>query len=113
MALKVYGHAGAICTKRVLVTLKELSVPHELVSLDLLKGEHKAPEHVANHPFGKIPYIVDDGFVLYESRAICLYLARKFGKHLIPGEGDVEGWAKFDQVSDRCPPGKQSWGKRT
>ena len=51
------------------------------------------------HPWGKIPVIAfPDGFVLYESRAICKYLARKYSFPLLPPDSDTEAAALFDQA---------------
>src|ERR1043165_10015154 len=37
-------------------------------------GEHKQPEHIARHPFGRIPAFEHDGFKLYETQAVIRYL---------------------------------------
>jgi glutathione S-transferase len=51
------------------------------------------------HPWGKIPVITfPNGFTLYESRAICTYLARKYSFPLLPQDSDVETAALFDQA---------------
>jgi glutathione S-transferase len=51
------------------------------------------------HPWGKIPVITSaDGFTLYESRAICKYLATKYSFPLLPSASDVEAVALFDQA---------------
>ena len=51
------------------------------------------------HPWGKIPVITfPEGFTLYESRAICRYLARKYDFPLLPQGSDVEAAALFDQA---------------
>jgi glutathione S-transferase len=51
------------------------------------------------HPWGKIPVITfPEGFTLYESRAICKYLARKYSFPLLPQDSDVEAAALFDQA---------------
>ncbi|KAH7884261.1 thioredoxin-like protein [Phlebopus sp. FC_14] len=89
MVLKLYGYPTSTCTLRVACVLKEKDVPFEFVAIDLVKGEHKAPDFVAKQPFGQVPYIDDDGLVLYESRAICRYIAAKYasqGAPLVPAE---------------------------
>ncbi|KAJ7615806.1 glutathione S-transferase-like protein [Mycena rosella] len=75
--LKLYGAGYTSCTRRVATVLHELKVPFELIEIDVKKGEQKTPAYLEKQPFGKIPYIADDGFILYESRAICRYIAAK------------------------------------
>ena len=52
------------------------------------------------HPWGKVPAITfpDTGFTLYESRAICRYLATKYNFPLLPPTSDIEATALFDQA---------------
>ena len=51
------------------------------------------------HPWGKIPSITfPEGFTLYESRAICKYLARKYSFPLLPPDSDLEAGALFDEA---------------
>ncbi|RUT00538.1 glutathione S-transferase [Dulcicalothrix desertica PCC 7102] len=57
--------------------LEELSVPYELVMLDMATGEHRQDAFLAINPFGKVPAIVDGDFKLWESGAILMYLAEK------------------------------------
>lgn len=57
--------------------LEELSVPYELVMLDMAAGEHRQDAFLAINPFGKVPAIVDGNFKLWESGAILMYLAEK------------------------------------
>jgi len=100
MVLKLYGQGMSTCTRRVGVVLQEKKIPFQLVEVDLRKGEHKHPKYVANQPFGQIPYIDDDGFILYESRAICRYLATKYadqGTPLIPS--GIKETALFEQAA--------------
>ena len=72
--MKVYGHPLSTCTRKVFVTLAEKGLSAELFEVDLFTGQHKMPAHLARQPFGVIPVLEDDGFVLYESRAIVRYL---------------------------------------
>lgn len=89
------------CTKRVRLILEELGLKYEFVSVDFSKGEHKAPAYVAKQPFGQLPYLDDDGFTLYESRAIARYLALKYGGigKLIPEPSDLQKVALFEQAA--------------
>ncbi|BDA68731.1 glutathione S-transferase domain-containing protein [Calothrix sp. PCC 7716] len=57
--------------------LEELSVPYELVMLDMAAAEHRQDAFLAINPFGKVPAIVDGDFKLWESGAILMYLAEK------------------------------------
>ena len=76
--LKLYG--GAFSRAGIVKWyLSELSVPFEFVLLDMKNGEHKKPEYLAINPVGKVPAIVDGDFQLWESGAILLYLAEKYG----------------------------------
>ncbi|KAI1785160.1 thioredoxin-like protein [Ganoderma leucocontextum] len=101
MVLKVYGHPLATNGQRVLIVIEELNVPHELITVDFDKMEHKSPEYLAHQPFGQLPYIEDDGIEIFESRAICRYLALKYGGigTLIPAQSDLEKTAKFEQAA--------------
>ena len=68
--------------------LEETGAPYELVTLDLHKGEHKKPDYMKIHPHGAVPALVDGDLALFESAAICMYLADKFPeKRLAPEVG--------------------------
>jgi len=68
--------------------LEELGIPYELVRLDASKGETRTPEHLARQPLGHVPVLEDGDLRLFESLAICLYLADKApGKALLPPPG--------------------------
>ncbi|KAH9942070.1 glutathione transferase [Amylocystis lapponica] len=103
MVLKLYGSPLSTCTRRVALVCKEKNIPYELVVVDLSKGEHKASAFVANQPFGQVPYIVeDDGFTLFESRAIARYLALKYaaqGVPILPAVSDFKAHALFEQAA--------------
>ncbi|KIK21484.1 hypothetical protein PISMIDRAFT_681162, partial [Pisolithus microcarpus 441] len=100
MVIKIYGHAVAPAVRLVAEVCKEKEIPYELVPVAVYKGEHKTPAFKQFQPFGQVPYIDDDGFILYESRAICRYLAKKYEEqgtpNLIPK--DAKGEALFEQA---------------
>ena len=61
--------------------LEEAGAPYELVLLNLPQREHKTPEYLQIHPLGAVPSLVDGDTTLFDSTAICLYLA----EHLANG----------------------------
>jgi glutathione S-transferase len=83
--MNLYGHPWSINTRKILMTLAEKEAEARLVLVMIPHGEQKRPEHLRVHPFGKVPVLDDDGFVLYEVRAITTYLDMKLaGPRLIP-----------------------------
>ncbi|KAK3404940.1 hypothetical protein EUGRSUZ_K01232 [Eucalyptus grandis] len=102
MVVKVYGPDYA-SPKRALVCLLEKGVEFETVGVDLLKGEHKAPEYLKLQPFGSLPVVQDGDYTLFESRAIIRYYAEKYkdqGTELlgktIEERGLVEQWLEVE-----------------
>ena len=94
--MKIYGHPWSTNTRKTLMTLAEKGHEAELVVVMLPKGEQRLPAHLKLHPFGKVPVLDDQGFVLYEARAINRYLDGKLtGPSLVPS-GDRER-ARLDQ----------------
>lgn len=77
------------------MTLNETNTPYELVLVDFAKGEHKQPAHLARQPFGQVPALDDDGFEMYESRAMARYIDGKAGNPLTPK--DAQGRAIMEQ----------------
>jgi len=82
--MKIFGHPASTCTRKVLMTLHETKTPFEFVLVDFAKGEHKQPAHLARQPFGQVPALEDDGFQMYESRAIARYIDEKAAAPLTP-----------------------------
>jgi glutathione S-transferase len=64
---------------RTLWMAQELGLDFDNVPLDMGKGETRTPSFLAINPNGHIPAIDDNGFILWESMAINLYLAKKYG----------------------------------
>ncbi|KAJ6592411.1 thioredoxin-like protein [Mycena capillaripes] len=96
--IKVYGAEASPATRRVATVLHELRVPIKLIKVDMGGGEHKSSAFMKKQPFGQIPYIDDNGFILYESRAICRYMAAKHpASGLIPAEPKAN--ALFEQAA--------------
>jgi len=74
--------------RKIIIALEEFELPHNLVLVDVYKGEQFKPEFVKLNPNSKIPVIVDhDGpggkpYPVFESGAILMYLADKTGRFL-------------------------------
>jgi glutathione S-transferase len=54
--------------------LAEKGAAYDQVPVNVLQGEPKQPEHLARHPFGKVPVVDHDGFRVLETSAIAPYL---------------------------------------
>lgn len=103
MVLKIHGVLQSTCTQRVVTTLVELGITdYEIVVVNLQVGAHKQEPHISLQPFGRVPVLDDDGFIVYESRAISKYLASKYagqGTPLIPK--DLKAYGLYEQVRRR------------
>jgi glutathione S-transferase len=73
-----YGTLRSTNASKVKVILEEKGVPYRVERLrpgDLWK---KPPEMLAKHPLGKVPYIDDDGVIIYDSTVINEYLEERY-----------------------------------
>jgi glutathione S-transferase len=77
MTLRIYGVPRSRAYRTLWMAV-ELAIPYELVRVDFADGETRRPDYLAINPNGHIPAIDDDGFNLWESMAINLYLAKKY-----------------------------------
>jgi glutathione S-transferase len=93
--ITIYGIPGSPFLRSVEVALKEKGLDYQLHALK--PGEHKQPEYLARHPFGRIPAFEHDGFVLYETQAIIRYLDDRF-PHPPLTPSDAQRRARMNQV---------------
>ncbi len=83
------------------ITLEELALPYKVRRIDFDKREQKESWYLKINPNGRIPTIVDhdnDGFAVFESGALMIYLAEKAGKLLptdVKGRSLVIQWLMF------------------
>lgn len=77
--IRLYGFPLSGHAHRVRLFLSVLNLPHEVIDVDLPHGQHKQPEFLALNPRGQIPVIVDGDVTLYDSTAILVYLAKRYG----------------------------------
>ena len=83
--IKLYTFHLSTNGRKVHMALEEAKAAYEIVAVNLMKGEQKNPDYLKLNPNGKVPTLIDDGLVMWESIAILLYLAEKFpAAHLLP-----------------------------
>lgn len=70
----LYGFDGSTYVRTVRTILAKKKIAYTQVPVNVLTGEQKTPEHLARHPFGKVPVLEIDGLRLRETDAICRYL---------------------------------------
>lgn len=106
--LKVLGRVTSSNVRKVLWALDEMGLPYDREDWGLPLRDPKVPEFLALNPNGQVPVLIENGFVLWESNAILIYLAEREGA-LLPEQLELRalalqwlGW----QASELNPP----WG---
>jgi GST-like protein len=83
---------------KISIALAEMQLPYELRVIDFAQNEQKSDWYLKINPNGRIPALVDDGFSLFESGAILIYLAEKTGTFLpkdVQARSRVIQWLMF------------------
>jgi len=97
MTIKLYTAATPNGWK-ISIALEEMGLPYEVRVIDFATQEQKADWYLRLNPNGRIPTLDDEGFILFESGAILIYLAEKTGKFLpkdVHGRSRVIQWLMF------------------
>jgi glutathione S-transferase len=92
--LRIYGVTRTRAF-RALWVAEELGIPYQHLPIEIGDAGARTPEFLALNPNGRLPVVVDDGFVLFESLAITLYLAKKYSHaKLYPAtlEAEARAW---------------------
>ena len=88
--MKVYINQRSGNSYKPLLLLSILGIPYETVAVDLAKREQKRPEYLKINPRGLVPALDDDGVIVWDSTAILVYLARKYGgEQWLPSEAEA------------------------
>ncbi|MFL6604008.1 MAG: glutathione S-transferase family protein [Steroidobacteraceae bacterium] len=97
--LQILGRSTSINVRKVLWLCQELELPYELQQWGAGQLPTEAPEFRALNPNALVPVIRDGSFVLWESNAICRYLAAAHGEgNLLPA--DLQERALVEQWMD-------------
>ena len=78
-ALTLYDYARSGNCYKVRLLLAILGLDYQRVHVDIRAGETRTPEHLARNPRGQLPVLETDEGTLWDSMAILVYLARRFG----------------------------------
>lgn len=97
--IKLYTFPPSTNSRKVRIALLEKGLEFERINVDLTKREQKNPEYLKIHPFGQVPALDDEGFVLYDSTVINEYLEDEYPyPPLMPS--DSEGRARARLLED-------------
>ena len=99
--LKLHHHPFSTFSRRVRIALSEKHIQAELIEVDMVSRAHRGPPYLALNPYGRVPTLEEDGFVLYESTAILEYLeATHPTPPLVPA--DARGRARVSMYMKLC-----------
>ena len=97
--LTIYGADLSSPSNKIRFVANILSLDYTYRPVKLRDGENRQDWYLKLNPTGKIPVIDDNGFVLFESNAICKYLLEKNNSALYPKDlkqrAIVDQWADF------------------
>ncbi len=115
--IRLHTHPFSTFARRVKIALLEKNIPHEEVIVDLAKRQQRTPEYLALNPYSRVPTLEDDGFVLYESSAILMYLEDEHPEPaLIPagnrGRAEVDMHLRLCDAQMAAPAGTVIFQKR-
>jgi glutathione S-transferase len=95
MSLVLHGYHYSVYNRIARLALAEKGVAYDRVEVNPFAG--MPPEYLALHPFGRVPTLIHDGFVVYETGAITRYVDRTFaGPALQPRS--PHALARMDQL---------------
>jgi glutathione S-transferase len=109
--LRIYGIARTRAF-RALWIAEELGLSYEHLPIEIGDAGARAPEFLEINPNGRLPFIDDDGFALFESLAITLYLAKKHSiGRLYPGtlQGEAKAWQWTSWALNEVDRGVNIW----
>jgi len=99
--MRLHYHPLSTYSRRVRIALIEKQIPCELVVVDMAARKHRESAYLALNPYGRVPTLEQDGFLLYESTAILSYLeATHPTPPLVPA--DAKGRARVDMHMKLC-----------
>jgi glutathione S-transferase len=99
--IRLYDYPDCPFCQKVRVVLSEKDLEFEKVLVDLHKGEQKLPEFLKLNPYGKVPVLIDEDVVVYDSTIINEYLDDEYPNPSLMPE-DSASRARVRQLEDFC-----------
>ena len=84
--IKLYGMALSGNAYKVRLLLELLGVEYEEIPVNLRTGENRTESFLALNPRGQVPTLADGDVTVWDSQAILVYLARRYGQEWLPTE---------------------------
>jgi len=102
--LKLYDHPLSGNSYKSRLALSCLGIEYERINVDIFKGEQNSPQFAALNPNKKIPVLIDEDFVMWESNALLFYIGKKYSPNpLYPEDprahGLVAQWLLFGKTT--------------
>jgi len=102
--LKLYDSPECPFCQKTRIVLAEKDLSYELVPVDLQAGEQKRPEFIKLNPFGKVPVLIDDEVIVYDSTIINEYLEDEYPHpQLMPSDSAARARVRtFEDYADNA-----------
>jgi len=102
--IKLYDHPLSGNSYKSRLVLNQLGIEYERINVDVFNGEQNSPLFAALNPNKKIPVLVDEDFVMWESNALLFYIGKKYSPNpLYPEDprthGLVAQWLLFGKTT--------------
>jgi glutathione S-transferase len=102
--LKLYDSPECPFCQKTRIVLAEKDLSYELAPVDLQAGEQKRPEFLKLNPFGKVPVLIDDEVIVYDSTIINEYLEDEYPHpQLMPSDSAARARVRtFEDYADNA-----------
>ena len=102
--LKLYDYPESPYCQKTRIVLAEKDLSFEIVPVDLKAGEQKRPEFLKLNPFGKVPVLIDDEMIVYDSTIINEYLEDEYPHPpLLPSDSSARARVRtFEDYADNA-----------
>lgn len=99
--MRLYDYPDCPFAQKVRIVLAEKELEYETVFVDLRKGEQRTAEFLKLNPYGRVPVLIDEEVVVYDSTLINEYLEDEYPHPALMPE-DSAGKARVRTLEDFC-----------